>query len=387
MTTPKRASGPMSAPTPVIDREDALERMEGDKALLEELLVIFSEDYPSKKADIDRAVSGGDGEALRRAAHALKGAAANLSLMALRENAYQLELAGKEGRLAKAPDLIKALESEFAKFEDHLRTAGKPQGWPAAPPGGPPSGRSPESGSSRVAPLGRNTEASPKKILIIDDARDTRRLIKTWAEEAAVAADTAADGAEALGRVEACAYDVIFLDLNLGRQDGTEVLAGIRSIEKRAGRRQARVIAFSAAAPSEVEKKCREAGFDDCLEKPIARTAFLAQLGSGLAKEKANPAGTAIDLSIDDLIPAYLQNRRNDVRLMTKALAAGEWHVIAELGHKIKGSGSSYGFPEISDLGRELERAAGAKERDAVRAALAGLATRVKEAARSRRSG
>jgi HPt (histidine-containing phosphotransfer) domain-containing protein len=373
MTRPRKGPDAGGAPAPVIDRDDALERMEGDASLLEELLVLFREEFPARKAEIDRAAAAGDGEALRLAGHALKGSAANLSLMALRERAYQLEAAGKEGRVAEAPGLIDQLEFEYGRFESYLRSGGKP------------AGRAPAAGS-RQTPRGEPQAGGKKRrILIVDDARDTRRLTKAWADEAGHLVDTAADGAEALGRVDSTAYDVIFLDLNLGRQRGTEVLSAIRALEKRAGRRPTRVIAFSAAAPSEVETQCRAAGFDDCLEKPVARMAFLSVLEAQGPGNKTDPAGTAIDLSLEDLIPAYLENRRNDLRVMTRALADGDWPAIAELGHKIKGSGTSYGFPEISDLGRELERAAGAEELEAVRAALAGLAARVQEASRGRR--
>ena len=368
MTPTRKAPGTAGAPSPVIDREDALERLEGDASLLEELLGLFREEYPGKKQEIDQAIAAGDGEALRLAAHALKGASANLSLTAIRESAFRLELAGKEGRLAEAAGLADGLRAELERFEAYRRDERKPPA-PIAAPG-------------RTVTPGPRSESPKLRVLIVDDARDTRRLIKTWTDEAGCAADTAADGIKALGRVEAAPYDVIFLDLNLGRRSGIEVLAGIRDIEKRTGRRPARVIAFSATPPSEVGSKCREAGFDDCLEKPVTRTAFLAALEPRRAGGRDDRAGTAIDVSIDDLVPAYLENRRSDIKSMTASLALGEWEAIAELGHKIKGSGASYGFPEISDLGREIERAAGARDRDAVRAALMQLAARVKEASR-----
>ena len=46
-----------------------------------------------------------------------------------------------------------------------------------------------------------------------------------------------------------------------------------------------------------------------------------------------------------DLIPAFLRNRRQDVITMLDALDRGDFETVESLGHGMKGSGASYGFP------------------------------------------
>ncbi len=53
-----------------------------------------------------------------------------------------------------------------------------------------------------------------------------------------------------------------------------------------------------------------------------------------------------------------MQNRRQDVIAMLDALDRGDLGTVESLGHGMKGSGSSYGFQAITDIGAALEQAA-----------------------------
>jgi HPt (histidine-containing phosphotransfer) domain-containing protein len=67
---------------------------------------------------------------------------------------------------------------------------------------------------------------------------------------------------------------------------------------------------------------------------------------------------TAIKDGIADLIPTFLANRRTDAELLRAALAMGDLRKVQSIAHRIRGSGTPYGFPAISDLGRRIEQAA-----------------------------
>lgn len=197
--------------------------------------------------------------------------------------------------------------------------------------------------------------------------------MKLWAVEAGIAADAVADGPEAVRRVEAQPYDLIILDLNLERQTGFEALAEIRAAEKRIGRAAAPAIAATATVSPEIIRKCESAGFDRCLEKPFPKEVWLGLIGGPVEASLPPPDQTAIDVSIEDLVPGYLENRRADIKRMTAASKQGDWAAIESLAHKIKGSGASYGFPRLSDISRELETAAREARGDEVREAIRRL--------------
>ncbi len=63
-----------------------------------------------------------------------------------------------------------------------------------------------------------------------------------------------------------------------------------------------------------------------------------------------------IDPDIEDLIPGFLQNRRNDIKKIQEALTIGDYETIRILGHSMKGSGGGYGFDYISEIGLYLEQ-------------------------------
>lgn len=102
---------------PVIDFEDALERMYGDEELLEELVAIFIETYPEQVKKIRTAIEQNNPEELERAGHSLKGAAKNLSANPISELSFRLEKMGSDASFDEAEDVLTELESELGRFE------------------------------------------------------------------------------------------------------------------------------------------------------------------------------------------------------------------------------------------------------------------------------
>jgi hypothetical protein len=80
-----------------------------------------------------------------------------------------------------------------------------------------------------------------------------------------------------------------------------------------------------------------------------------------------------IDPDLADLIPGFLEGRRQDVAAILKALEQQDLETIRILGHNMKGCGSGYGFDEITDLGRSLEQSAKNGERDEIKKKTAEL--------------
>jgi two-component system sensor histidine kinase/response regulator len=75
----------------LIDRVSLLERVEGDRELLTEMIHLFQEDAPKLLTAMRDALQRGDMAVLERSAHSLKGAASNLSAKATAAAALQLE--------------------------------------------------------------------------------------------------------------------------------------------------------------------------------------------------------------------------------------------------------------------------------------------------------
>ncbi|MGH8745978.1 MAG: Hpt domain-containing protein [Burkholderiales bacterium] len=82
-----------------------------------------------------------------------------------------------------------------------------------------------------------------------------------------------------------------------------------------------------------------------------------------------------VEAGLADLVPTFLANCRAHARTLRTAAAAGDLATAASVGHNLTGSGTSYGFEQISDLGRAIERLA--KGRDA--RAVADLAQQLED--------
>ncbi len=105
---------------PPIDYASALERVEGDKSFLEELLNLYFEDFSEKYDRLQKAIEQKNFELIRELGHGLKGSSANLSLTFLQETASHMEVAGRERNGEKARKALALLEQEFKKLKDFL---------------------------------------------------------------------------------------------------------------------------------------------------------------------------------------------------------------------------------------------------------------------------
>ncbi len=103
---------------PTLDLEDGLDRAGGDLEFYKELIGMFLEDTPLRLTEITDAIARGDAAAVGSVAHGIKGAAANLSALAIRDTAYALESLGRSGSLAGAPELADQLAHEIRRLTD-----------------------------------------------------------------------------------------------------------------------------------------------------------------------------------------------------------------------------------------------------------------------------
>jgi len=81
-----------------------------------------------------------------------------------------------------------------------------------------------------------------------------------------------------------------------------------------------------------------------------------------------------VDADVIDLIPVYLQSRRDEVPRIHAFLEAGDFKSLWGVAHKLHGSGGGYGLDFISELGVRMEKAALACDKAELTAQAAELA-------------
>lgn len=116
----------------------------------------------------------------------------------------------------------------------------------------------------------------PLRILVAEDNEANRMLLKIILGRLGYYPDWAEDGVEALQQVRQTPYDIVFLDVQMPRMDGLEVVPLIK--RELLPWSLPIFIAVTAFARQEDRKICLEAGMDDYVCKPIRRTDIEALL-------------------------------------------------------------------------------------------------------------
>jgi PAS domain S-box-containing protein len=119
----------------VFDEGAALAYAGGDRRLLAEVVKLFRSDYPSSRRQIDGALQRRDFEALRMAAHRLKGAVATVGGQAGRQAAAELEQRARAGDFTGAEDAYTKLRKEIDRLDEAFAAAGlRPRSRQRPPP-------------------------------------------------------------------------------------------------------------------------------------------------------------------------------------------------------------------------------------------------------------
>ena len=65
------------------------------------------------------------------------------------------------------------------------------------------------------------------------------------------------------------------------------------------------------------------------------------------------------------ILSHYLEHRKNDLKFCLEWLTKNNFCEIERVGHQLKGNGATFGYPDLTSLGAELELAA--QNRDSIK--------------------
>jgi two-component system alkaline phosphatase synthesis response regulator PhoP len=119
------------------------------------------------------------------------------------------------------------------------------------------------------------TDATPKKILVVDDEPDVASLLTLMLKSQGYAVITAGDGQEALEKARGEAPDLILLDVMLPRMDGYKVARMLKFDENYS---QIPIIMLTAKIQDRDKQTGLEMGANDYLTKPFDTAALLDKI-------------------------------------------------------------------------------------------------------------
>jgi signal transduction histidine kinase/CheY-like chemotaxis protein len=132
----------------------------------------------------------------------------------------------------------------------------------------------------------------PARVLLVDDHPMNRELGHALLTLAGCDVSTADDGAQAVEAAGLGGFDLILMDVHMPGMDGLAAARAIRALPTPAG--AVPIVALTADVLPEQIARCRAAGMDGHVAKPIRREELLATVGralEGADREQARRAG------------------------------------------------------------------------------------------------
>ncbi|HTT75901.1 MAG TPA: response regulator, partial [Candidatus Binataceae bacterium] len=245
-----------------------------------------------------------------------------------------------------------------------------------------PANGAPRNGAVTAGAGKHEKRPGPMTILLAEDSPDNRMLIEAYFKATGYELDTVENGKLAVEQFKCKRYDLVLMDIHMPVMDGYTAVRQIRQWEQNNRDTRTAVIALTASAQDEAVHESLAAGCDKHMAKPIKR-ATLLQAIEQISSKKLSMNGTdadvpaacsangekrvirnvvEIDADLSDLVPGFLAHKREDVRTIAVAIERGDYAMLSQLGHKMKGEGGSYGLDAITLMGAAIEEAALVKD-------------------------
>jgi len=115
----------------------------------------------------------------------------------------------------------------------------------------------------------------PYSILVVDDCKEERDLVRLYLKDIPCVIDEACDGEDAVEKFLQGSYDIVLMDIIMPLMDGVEAISAIREIELKQGQKHTPMLSLSGEQSVATSLDCMKAGVDRMLIKPFSRQGLL----------------------------------------------------------------------------------------------------------------
>ena len=188
-------------------------------------------------------------------------------------------------------------------------------------------------------------------ILVVDDHPANRMVLSQQLVFLGHRCQSAEHGKAGLHLWQERDFDLLMVDCNMPVMDGYELTRAIRAQEQLGQRQPCIIWGFTANAQPEEIRRCREAGMDDCLFKPIGLTALNERLASLMPAEARSDTGPMLfdPGSIEQLtagrndmtrrlLSQLLDSSREDRQALSELDPHHQRPELQAMAHRIKGA-------------------------------------------------
>jgi CheY-like chemotaxis protein len=233
-----------------------------------------------------------------------------------------------------------------------------------------------------------NHETSLIKVLIIDDSRSSRMMVKNCLKGVAGFEFEIEEGDSGNVAYEKCKFglhDLILMDIHMPVMDGYQATKLIRAWERTKSRPETPIIAVTAMDPTQAATKTKDAGCTTFVSKPL-KPAVLAEAICKVLGREAAPAAAAAPApapkesggrfsklwgggapkkeeenveqeGLKGMRSIFLAEKQREIGVALAAIDTGDVDTVTQLAYRLKGEGANYGFSKISEFGGTLAQA------------------------------
>jgi two-component system, sensor histidine kinase LadS len=219
----------------------------------------------------------------------------------------------------------------------------------------------------------------PLDILVVEDDDNSRRMVVTMLERLGYAPIAVNHGDEALDKVRAQLFDVIFMDIHMPQMNGLEVTARIHN-QTIVGQRP-RIIATTASVLVEDRQACIDAGMDAFLNKPLlprevmdALTASRRLPRPAMSSEAEFDESTLDEMrasfreeDVLEIVELFLKDLPVQLAHTHQAWATQNWGELRRIVHGLRSASKSIGAAALSEVCGQVEGASSSSNIDATR--------------------
>ncbi len=222
-----------------------------------------------------------------------------------------------------------------------------------------------------------------KRILLVEDVELNQYIATHILEAWGVNVTIAANGQEAVAKVEADSFDVVLMDIQMPQMDGIEATHHIRQ-SANSLKSGIPIIALTANALKGDCEKYKLAGMNDYLSKPFDELRLFTTIHRNLfpdplhkstnipvSEESRPPASKKLydltnihsvsrgdDTFVRKMIDLFIETVPHDLTKLETALSEQNWEALSKTAHKLKSTISSMGITSIKHDVRAVEEKA-----------------------------
>lgn len=212
-----------------------------------------------------------------------------------------------------------------------------------------------------------NPSSAKSRLLLVEDHDVNQVLIQAMTRRLGYDSELAADGTEAVERVDQAIskgnpFDLVLMDIQMPLMDGYEATRMIRASGISA--EMLPIIAITANAFGDDIRNCLAAGMQDHIAKPIdishLETVLQRWIKPGQLEEKRSRATEAQSCMSSDLVNRYRLRREEAISSIISLVRKGtfssiEIREVSDQMHKLAGTAAMFGEQDLGNQAKLIE--------------------------------